>query len=66
MSDDVRVEVHVSGCLGGDLLEMVASLDPRVVPRHTVLAVEGDGGRDLVGVLHALERAGIELDRVVV
>ncbi|HYN67301.1 MAG TPA: hypothetical protein VES93_10460 [Ornithinibacter sp.] len=65
MNDGLRVEVHVTGCLGGDLLEMVASLDPRLVPRHTVLAMGGEGGRDLAGVLHALERAGIELDRVV-
>ena len=35
-----------------------------MVPRHTVLTVGSDAGHDLVGVLHALERAGIELDRV--
>ena len=64
MSDPVRVEVHVRGALGGDLLAMVAELDPRVVPRHTVLTVPHDSGYDLVGVLHALERAGIELERV--
>lgn len=64
MSDEVRVEVHVRGCLGGDLLAMVAGLDPRVLPRHTVLTVGHDDGHDLVGVLHALERAGIELDHV--
>lgn len=64
MSEGVRVEVHVRGCLGGDLLAMVAGLEPRVVPRHTVLTVARDSGHDLVGVLHALERAGIELERV--
>lgn len=64
MSDGLRVEVHVRGCLGGDLLAMVAGMEPRVVPRHTVLTVGRDAGHDLVGVLHALERAGIELDRV--
>ena len=64
MSDAVRVEVRVRGCLGGDLLAMVAALEPRVVPRHTVLTVGRDAGHDLVAVLHALERAGIELEHV--
>ena len=64
MSDGIRVEVQVHGCLGGDLLAMVGDLDPRVVPRHTALTVEAAHGHDLVGVLHALERADIELDRV--
>jgi hypothetical protein len=64
MSDELRVEVRVRGCLGGDLLAMVAGMKPRVVPRHTVLAFGRDAGHDLVGVLHALERAGVELDRV--
>ena len=65
MRDGIRVEVHVHGCLGGDLLAMVGGLDPRVVPRHTAFTVDADLGRDLVGVLHALERAGIDLDRVI-
>lgn len=64
MSDGVRVEVRVRGRLGGDLLAMVAGLDPRVVPRHTVLTMGVDEGHDLVAVLHALEQAGIELERV--
>lgn len=65
MSTGVRVEVHVRGHLGGDLLAMVEDLNPQVVPRHTVFTVRPDAGpHDLVGVLHALERAGIELDRV--
>ena len=64
MSDGIRVEVTVRGCLAGDLLAMVAGLDPRVVPRHTVLTLCGEARPDLVTVLHALERAGIELERV--
>ena len=47
-----------------DAVGMVAGMEPRVVPRHTVLTVGRDAGHDLVGVLHALERAGIELERV--
>ena len=65
MSDELRVEVHVRGCLGGDLLAMVAGLDPRVVPRHTVLTV---GTATPVTTWSAcctpLERAGVELERV--
>ena len=64
MSDGIRVEVHVSGCLGGDVLAMVQDLRPRAVPRHTVLTVGDDGGRELVALLHTLDRTGIELDRV--
>ena len=65
MSHAIRVEVRVSGALGGDLLDMLAELEPRAVPRHTVLTVDGEDrdGRDgLVGLLHVLDRAGIELD----
>ncbi len=64
MSDGVRVEVHVRGRLGGDLLAMVADLDPRVLPRHTVITLSRDNRHDLLGVLRALERDGIELERV--
>ena len=66
MSDGVRVEVRVRGRLGGDLLAMVAALDPRVVPRHTVLTVAGDDvGGSLVGVVQAVDRAGFELEEVI-
>ena len=64
MSDGIRVEVRVRGCLGGDLLDLVRGLDPRVVPRHTVLTGRSGDPHDLVGLLHALERAGVELERV--
>jgi len=64
MGDGIRVEVHVRGCLGGDLLDLVQGLDPRVVPRHTVLTGRSGDPHDLVGLLHVLERAGVELERV--
>lgn len=64
MSDGIRVEVTVRGCLGGDLLAMMRDLAPRTRPRHTVITLDADQGRDLVGLLHALERAGVELERV--
>lgn len=67
MSGGARVEVHVQGRIGGDLLAMMDALHPRVEPRHTVITVARDGaGTDLVSVLWALQRAGIELDRVTV
>lgn len=64
MSGELRVEVCVRGRLAGDLLHMVELLEPRIVPRHTVITLGGPGGPDLVGVLHALERAGVEVERV--
>lgn len=58
-------EVHVGGCLGGDVLAMVEALDPRVVARHTVITVApDDDGSHLAGLLHALDRAGAEVERV--
>jgi hypothetical protein len=67
MSGGDRVEVHVQGRVGGDLLAMLDALHPRVEPRHTVITVARDAaGADLVGVLWALQRAGIELERVTV
>lgn len=72
MSALLRVEVRVRGLLAGDLLALVDDLDPRAVPRHTVLTVgagrEGDDdGPDavrLTRLLAALHRAGVELERV--
>ena len=72
MSALLRVEVRVRGLLAGDLLALVDDLDPRAVPRHTVLTVgagrEGDDdGPDAVHLtllLAALHRAGVELERV--
>ena len=75
MSEHLHVEVRVRGRLGGDLLALVDDLGPRVVPRHTVLTVGsggsgGDGGGEgpdaggLTRLLTALDRAGVELDRV--
>ena len=64
MSGGLRVEVSVRGRLSGDLLTMVGALEPRVVPRHSVVTLPRDPRTDLVGVLHALERAGVEVERV--
>lgn len=64
MSAGLRVEVSVRGHLAGDLIAMVESLEPRVVPRHTVITLARGDGRNLVSVLHALERAGVEVERV--
>jgi len=63
MSDELHVEVQVRGRLGGDLLAMVCGMHAREVPAHTVVTAVRDGGHDLVGLLHALERAGVELER---
>lgn len=72
MSEHLHVEVRVRGRLGGDLLALVDDLGPRVVPRHTVLTVgsggdgagEGPDAGGLTRLLTALDRAGVELDRV--
>lgn len=74
MSEQLHVEVRVRGRLGGDLLALVDDLDPRAVPRHTVLTVAGHGGGrgggagpdagGLARLLTALDRAGVELERV--
>jgi hypothetical protein len=66
VNDPLRVEVHVGGCLGGDLLAMMGGLAPHVVPRHTMVTVSGDDGRALLGVLHALARVGVEVESVTV
>ena len=64
MSDSLRVEVHVRGCLGGDLRAMLQDLDPRVLPRHTVITVCADvADHAPIGLLHALDHAGFELER---
>jgi hypothetical protein len=70
VSTQLRVEVRVRGRLAGDLLALVDDLDPRAVPRHTVLTVGGDGRGDgpdaacLTRLLTGLHRAGVELERV--
>lgn len=64
MSNQLRVEVCVRGRLAGDLLALMGSLETRVAPRHTVVSLACHDSTDLVGVLRALERAGVEVDRV--
>jgi hypothetical protein len=74
VSEPLHVEVRVRGRLAGDLLALVDDLGPRVVPRHTVLTVGSDGADEggdegpdaggLTRLLTALDRAGVELDRV--
>lgn len=74
MSGQLHVEVRVRGRLGGDLLALVDDLGPRVVPRHTVLTIgiggggdgadQGPDAGDLARLLTALDRAGVELERV--
>lgn len=64
MTGPLRIEVHVRGCLGGDLRAMVQDLDPRLVPRHTVITVTAEvGDHGPSRLLHALEHAGIEVER---
>jgi hypothetical protein len=64
VTEALRIEVHVRGCLGGDLRAMVQDLDPRVVPRHTVITVSADvADHGPIRLLHALEHAGIEVER---
>jgi len=64
VSEALRIEVHVRGRLGGDLRAMVQDMNPRVLPRHTVITVSGDAAdHGPIRLLHALEQAGIELER---
>lgn len=63
MTEGLRVEVRISGCVGGDLLELLRYLDVRMVPRHSVLTVRRHGP-ELGHLLEALERAHVDLDAV--
>ena len=65
MSDGIRVEVHVRGCLGGDLLDLVAASRSACGAAshraHRARRRRPRPGRPV----HALERAGVELEEVI-
>jgi hypothetical protein len=67
MPDGMLVQITVKGRVGPSLCSVAPALDVRVVPRHHVLVVPSDPGRDplrVFAVLAVLEQRGIEVDRI--
>jgi hypothetical protein len=59
----LRVRITVQGRIGPALQTAFEGLDLQVVPRHTVV-VGSCGPHELLALLEALGRRGIEVDRI--